>query len=112
MRYKYGTFSQSQFEKYKTKLHKNLFWLLLYKDPKTKDKYAGINFEAYIDGLLIKIDSLNELLFYPSEIVEITVLLQAAKQETQKEDFNYAAYRKLVLDAHALIDQIKDTEDL
>ena len=33
----YGHFDDLQIEEYKEKLHKEMFWLLLYKDPKTKD---------------------------------------------------------------------------
>ena len=45
----YGSFDKDQFERFKTKLHKELFWLLLYKDPKTKEQYQNVNFEKYFD---------------------------------------------------------------
>lgn len=32
----YGHFDDLQIEEYKEKLHKEMFWLLLYKDPKQK----------------------------------------------------------------------------
>lgn len=106
MQNKYGYFNEEQMEKYKVNLHKDLFWLLLYKDPKTKDEYSNVDFNKYFDGLMRKIAGLNELLFYPTEIVLIMSLLEAALIESQKEDFNYKIYRKLVLDAHAEIDKI------
>lgn len=106
MEHMYGKFSTEQMDRYKTKLHKDLFWLLIYKDPKTKEEFANINFEKYFDGLMKKINGLNELLFCPTEIVTIMSLLEAALIETRKEDFDYLAYRKLVLDAHAQIDKI------
>lgn len=106
MNHKYGHFNNEQMEKYKVKLHKDLFWLLIYKDPKTKEEFANVNFDKYFDGLMRKINGLNELLFYPVEIVTIMSLLEAALIETRKEDFDYLAYRKLVLDAHAQIDKI------
>lgn len=102
----YGKFDEEQFKKFQEKLHKELFWLLLYKDPKTKKEYAHVDFEKYLIGLQKKINGLNELLFYPPQIVSIMSLLQAALQETRKEDFDYSVYRKLVLDAHALVDKI------
>lgn len=102
----YGHFTDNQIEEYKVKLHKELFWLLLYKDPKTKDKYINIDFNKYFDGLMRKIDGLNELLLFPVEIVSIMSLLEAALIESKKDDFNYKAYRKLVLDAHSLVDEI------
>ena len=52
------------------------------------------------------IDGLNELLFYPEVIVELMSNLEAAFMETRKENFDYKVYRKLVLDAHALVDHI------
>ena len=53
-----------------------------------------------------KIAGLNELLFYPTEIVLIMSLLEAALIESKKENFNQRVYRKLVLDAHTEIDKI------
>lgn len=104
--YKYGNFEKEQMEQFKVKLHKELFWLLIYKDPKTCEEYTNINFDKYYDGVMRKIDGLNELLFYPTEIISIMSLLEAALIETKKENFNYKAYRKLILDTHALVDKI------
>ena len=106
MHNKYGTFSNEQMENFKVKLHKELFWLLIYKDPNTKDDYSNVDFEKYFTGLMKKINGLNSLLFYPSEIVSIMSLLEAALIETQFDDFNYKIYRKLILDAHNLVDKI------
>ena len=88
------------------KSHKEMFWLLLYKDPKTKDEFKNVDFEKYFINLMKKIDGLNTLLFYPVEIVAIMSLLQAALNETRSDDFNYRSYRKLILDAHSLVDKI------
>ena len=43
----YGHFDDLQIEEYKEKLHKEMFWLLLYKDPKTKDEFKNVDFEFY-----------------------------------------------------------------
>lgn len=102
----YGHFDDLQIEEYKEKLHKEMFWLLLYKDPKTKDEFKNVDFEKYFINLMEKIDGLNTLLFYPVEIVAIMSLLQAALNETRSDDFNYRSYRKLILDAHSLVDKI------
>ena len=102
----YGHFDDLQIEEYKEKLHKEMFWLLLYKDPKTKDEFKNVDFEKYFINLMKKIDGLNPLLFYPVEIVAIMSLLQAALNETRSDDFNYRSYRKLILDAHSLVDKI------
>lgn len=102
----YGHFDDLQIEEYKEKLHKEMFWLLLYKDPKTKDEFKNVDFEKYFINLMKKIDDLNTLLFYPVEIIAIMSLLQAALNETRSDDFNYRSYRKLILDAHSLVDKI------
>ena len=47
----YGHFEDEQMENYKVKLHKELFWLLIYKDPKTRDEYLNVDFNKYFDGL-------------------------------------------------------------
>ena len=102
----YGHFDDKQFEDYKVKLHKDLFWLLLYKDPKTKDEF-NIDFDKYFINLMLRIDGLNKILNYPVEIITIMSLLQAAwDQSHQDEDFDYQSYRKLILDAHHEVDKI------
>lgn len=103
----YGHFDDQQFEDYKVKLHKDLFWLLLYKDPKTKDKFINVDFDKYFINLMLRIDGLNEILSYPVEIITIMSLLQAARDESRKgADFDYQSYRKLILDAHHEVDKI------
>ena len=103
----YGSYNNEQFEQYKIQLHKEMFWLLLYKDPKTKDKYKNIDFEKYFVNLMKKLDGLNEILLCPIEMISIMSLLQAALIESRNDHFNYQVYRKLILDAHALVDKIK-----
>ena len=106
MNHLYGYFADEQMANYKVKLHKELFWLLIYKDPKTKDEYLNVDFNKYFDGLMRRINGLNSLLSYPTEIVAIMSLLEAALIESKKVDFDYKSYRKLVLDAHSLVDKI------
>lgn len=92
--YKYGDFSEEQIGKYKDKLHKELFWLLLYKDPNTCGDYEEVDFDGYFANFMKRLNAFNELLFYPQEIVSIAVLCQAAYNETLKDEFNFKAYRK------------------
>ena len=113
MKHKYGYFDKKQIDEYKKKLHNKMFWLLLYRDPKTINKYPEMNDEnlkKYFDFLMKEIDGFNEILFYPKEIVEILSLLTSAKNELFEEEFNYQNYRKLILDAHHLIDEIKEAD--
>lgn len=106
MEYLYGKFSDAQVAEFKSKLHKKLFWLLLYKDPKTAQNYTSVDFPKYFVNLMKEIDGLNELLCYPEPIIDICCKLQAAYRESCNEQFDYQVYRKFVLDAHNLVDKI------
>lgn len=108
--HKYGSFTEEQFDEYKNQLHKKLFWLLIYKDPATKDQFPNVdqaNYEQYFSHIMHEIDGLNSILSYPVEICSMISLLESALHETQKEIFEYKPYRKLILDAHAMIDKIQ-----
>ena len=102
----YGEFGSEQLIGYREKLHKKLFWLLLYKDPKTKDEYDYVDFEKYFTGLMGEIDGLNDVLRRPPELVEMMSILQAAYNESVSPKFNYKEYRKYVLDAHHVLDKL------
>lgn len=106
----YGELKEDDFEKYKEKLHKELFWLLVYKDPKTKEQYKYVNFEKYLVRLIKKINGLNEILLCPAELISIMTLLQAALIETRQDSFDYQEYRRMILDAHSLVDKIHSKE--
>lgn len=105
----YGHFDDEQLEKYKVYLHKQLFWLLLYKDPNTEENFSkkGMNFELFFSRLMVKLDGFNEILLYPELMVSIMSILQAAYDEAKKKDFNYKEYRSLILEAHALLDKME-----
>ena len=45
--YEYGLYDEVQFASYKKKLHDLLYWLLLYKDPKTRDEFVNVNYNRY-----------------------------------------------------------------
>lgn len=106
MNHKYGEFSQEQFESYKKKLHSEIHWLLIYKDPSKSSNFNNIDFDKYFIGLMKRLNGLNRILMFPSEMVSIMASLEAAHEETEKDDFNFSSYRKLILDAHAMVDKI------
>lgn len=82
-------------------LHNSIYWLLLYKEREDPC------LEGYFDVLLFKIGGFNSLLGYPTEMVEILALLEAAKVELQKgEEFNFRLYRKAILDAESVVDRL------
>lgn len=107
MIYKYGeNLVESQFEEFKDKLHKEIHWLLIYKDPRETEKYSHVNFNKYFEGLMRRLDGMNSLMFYPKNMIFLLDNLEAAYLETIKDDFNYSAYRKLIFDAQASVDKI------
>lgn len=104
----YGSFSQEQIDKYKKILHKKIHWLLLYKDPNMKNQFPTVDVNKYFEYLLKEINGASVVLNYPVQIIEILSLLQAAYDESHKETYDWEVYRKLVLDAHNLVDKIGD----
>ncbi len=102
----YGEFSKTQVDEQIKLLHNAMFWLLLYKDPKTCDSFKDVDYEYYYSTLMGRIGGLNELLHRPPELITLMSLLEAAHIECQKDPFNYRMYRKYVLDAHGELDKI------
>lgn len=97
--HRYGTFNSNQFESFKTKMRKKIFWLILYTDERTNANYKNINVKEYQKNLMKQISAFNSLLFYPDEMVDIINNLEAARLELEKSDFNFKTYKKFVLDA-------------
>ena len=111
MNSKYGEFSDVQWDGYKKKLHKDLFWLLLYKDPSIDEECTPEELDELFDLLMRKINGLNEVLLHPNGLIELLCSLEAARKEANKKEFNYKIYRKFVLDAHNLLDRLEVRND-
>ena len=92
--HRYGTFNSDQFESFKTKMRKKIFWLILYTDERTNANYKNINVKEYQKNLMKQISAFNSLLFYPDEMVDIINNLEAARLELEKSDFNFKTYKK------------------
>lgn len=104
MKHKYGSFSQNQMSEYKNKLHNTIHWLLIYKENDYK------LLDEYFNTTLLKLNALNELLFYPTSIVSLYTTLEAARTILNSNEFDFKAYRKLILDAHSLVDKIPEID--
>lgn len=104
---KYGDFTNEQWAEYRERLHKKMFWLILYKDPETNGEYGDIDFDRYFENLMKELNGLSDLLLSPDGLLEMLSILEAAYIESKKENFNYRTYRKFVLDAHNLLDRIE-----
>ena len=102
----YGEFSYSQIMQTKKNLRSSIFFLLLCVDSKTSYQYKDIDVNKCFEGLLLKINGLNKLLYEPPEIVTTMCLLQSAMEEYNNPEFNFKLYRKLILDAGSEINKI------
>ena len=109
-KHKYGEFDPTQVEDAKKYIRKQIYFLLLYVDPNTKDEYPNVNVESAFNNILTKISGMNELLFYPAEIVVVLSLLEQALTEFKNPDFSFSVYRKLILDAGNEVLKIKEVK--
>ena len=99
MNYEYGVFSNEQMKKFKEKMRRQIFYLLLIVDPETKDKYSDTNVEEAFQNVLRTFGGYNDLLHCPTAMVTVLSLVNAARLEYLSKDFKFSTYRKLILDA-------------
>ena len=81
MVHKYGKFSEYQISEIKQALRKQIFFLILYVDPDTKEEYSNVNVDNAFVHLLYKLGGLNSILCEPPELVTVISLLEAARIE-------------------------------
>ena len=105
--YKYGAYEDLQFDDAIVLLRKQIYFLLLIVDKRTREQYGDVDVIKSFINIQHKIAGLNELLFYPKEIVTITSLLERAMREFQSPSFDFCVYRKLILDAGNEVLKIK-----
>ena len=108
MKHKYGNFTETQMSSTKKSIRKQIFFLLLCADPKTKNDYTHVDVREAFKGLLYKLDGLNSVLGEPQELVDTISLLEEALIKYNEPMFNFQTYRRLVLNAGSLIDDIKE----
>lgn len=97
MLYKYGTMPRSQIHKEKEHLQGAVFKLLPYKE----ENYEFL--DAYFVSLQQRINGLNHLFGEQAKVLRLMSILEAARYET-----NLKEYRKAILDACSLIDEIEE----
>lgn len=108
MRHLYGEFTQNQISQTKKSLRGSIFFLLLCVDHKTAHEYKEVDVNKCFNGLLLRLGGLNQLLMEQPELVIVMSLLQAAMNEYNNPEFNFKVYRKLILDAGAEVDKLKE----
>ena len=106
----YGEFTQEQISQTKKSLRGSIFFLLLCVDPKTSWEYKDVDVNKCFNGLLLKMGGMNELLLCQSELVTTMSLLQAALIEFNNPEFDFGTYRKLILDAGAEINKLREED--
>ena len=104
MKYKYGTFNDNQFSDYIKILHNKIHWLLRYQE----NGYPKLS--IYFNSLQLYIAGLAELISSPY-IIDLANTIECAKIEFESNDFNHDKYRKLIFDAHTIIDKIGDNHE-
>lgn len=108
MNHLYGEFTQNQIAQTKKSLRGSIFFLLLCVDNKTSCEYKEVDVNKCFKGLLLKLGGLNELLMNQPELVMVMSLLQAAMNEYNNPEFEFKTYRKLILDAGAEVEKLKE----
>ena len=108
MTHEYGVFAKDQIVAYKEKMRKKIFFLLLIVDPKTKEEYKEVNVDEAFSNILRVLGGYDELIGHPVEMVTVLSMLAAAKKELDSDSFEYATYRKLILDAGCEVLKIKE----
>lgn len=107
---KYGDYSSTQISSVKKTIQKSIFYLLLYVDPKTRGQYPGIDVNEAFRSLQFRINGLNSILLEQPELVETMGYLESAQQIFNDVNFDFASYRKLILDAGAEIMKVKEVD--
>ena len=106
MKYKYGEYPDTQVHDYKKRLHALVHWLLIYKEENNDV------LEQYFEKVQDKLNGFNELIGYPVIMVDIMNLVETARLESIKEDFDHKKYRSLILDTHSLIDKLPENDQI
>lgn len=110
MTYQYGEFSDSQLSEYKEKMRKQIFFLLLIVDPKTKADYRDTNVDEAFENVMRVFGGYNSLIGCPMQMVTVMSILSAARIELHSETFDFATYRKLILDAGSAVLKIGEVK--
>ena len=105
---KYGACNSKQISSIKRQLQKDIFYLLLYVDPKEQIKFQHVDVNKAFDNVFAQLVGFNKILFEPPEILQTMNLLESARTLYNSVDFSFSRYRKLILDAGSKIMQVKE----
>lgn len=108
--YKYGKFDGEQIKHTKICIKRQIIFLLICVDERTKKDYINVDVNEAFTNLFTWLNGLNEILSYPAELVRVIALLEEARKEYAKKDFDFSRYRKIILDANAEAVRIKECD--
>lgn len=95
--YKYGTLPASQIHEEKIRLQGAIYKLLPYKE----ETYEFL--DSYFVSLQQRIGGLNHLFGHQAKMLTLMSILESARHES-----DFQKYRKAVLDACSLVDEIEE----
>lgn len=112
MTYIYGTFTENQLKEAVHAMHNDIHKLLLHKDDSIEERIF-INEEAFLvffKKILFKFAGTKTLFNDNRYMVALMSTLQSAYNEVTSDNYDYFVYRRAILDSHALIKQMFETE--
>lgn len=101
--FEYGECTEHQLDFYKRKLQKKIFWLIIYTDLNTCEPYKDFDVLRFHKNLIEEFSSFNSIFDFPDDFLEVVNCLNEALIILESEHFDFKKYRKLVLDAGALL---------
>lgn len=99
MNFKYGALPSTQIHEEKIRLQGAIYKLLPYKE----DGYELL--DKYFESLLQRVSGLNNLFMQQPKVITLMSILEHARYET-----DFTKYRKDILDACALVNEIKECD--
>lgn len=100
MKIRYGVLPDADFDLYKKRLHSLIHWLLVYADENNPC------LDSYFQKVQVKLAGLSSLMENDSSIVELMILVESARVLAEAKNYNSRMYKKLILDAHEIIERI------
>lgn len=104
MKSKYGNIDNIQIRNHKEILHRDIFKLLWMKE----ENYPQL--DVYFSSVLWKLAGYNSIFNNQTVMLDIMSLLESARLEAQKDNYNHSMYRKAILDSMSLIDKLKESD--
>lgn len=100
MNTRYGNLPEAEFTLYKKRMHSLIHWLLVYADE------GNPCLEGYFQKVQVKLVGFSSLLNQPPLMMDLMVLVESARILQESPDFDRRLYKKMILDAHEVIERI------